>query len=109
VPQSAAPRPTSHGPYDTEFVRRFSMPKRVVPVRRCVNVRLPLEANTASADFELVNDWVNLDESDGQTHQRSLIRRVRVGHAKKANSRANESVPARPARILAASRGVAES
>src|SRR5882724_13141809 len=76
VPQSAAPRPTSHGPYDTEFVRRFSMPKRVVPVRRCVNVRLPLEANTASADFELVNDWVNLDESDGQTHQRSLIRRV---------------------------------
>jgi len=85
------------------------MPKRVVPVRRCVNVRLPLEANTAFADFELVNDWVNLDESDGQTHQRSLIRRVRVGHAKKANSRANESAPVRPARILAASRGVSES
>jgi hypothetical protein len=54
------------------------MPKRVVPVRRCVNVRLPLEANTASADFELVNDWVNLNESDGQTHQRSLIRLVRA-------------------------------
>lgn len=46
-------------------------------------MRLRLEANTAPRDFELVNDWVNLDESDGQTHQRSLIRLIRVGRAKK--------------------------
>jgi hypothetical protein len=53
------------------------MPKRLVPVRDCVNVRLRVEANEASVGFELVKGWVNLDESDGQTHQRSLIRLVR--------------------------------
>jgi hypothetical protein len=37
------------------------MPKRLVPVRGCVNVRLRVEANEASAGFELVKGWVNLD------------------------------------------------
>jgi hypothetical protein len=42
------------------------MPKRLVLVRHCVNVRLRVEANLASAGFKLIKGWVNLDESDVQ-------------------------------------------
>jgi hypothetical protein len=42
VPQSAAPRPTSHGPYVAAFELRFSIPKRVPPTTCRVNVACDL-------------------------------------------------------------------
>jgi len=42
VPQSAAPRPTSHGPYVALVEVRFSIPKRVPPATCRVNVACDL-------------------------------------------------------------------
>src|SRR5437016_9900986 len=65
VPQSAAPRPTSHGPYVAALKLRFSIPKRVPPATCRVNVACDLDQAPQPR-------WLCPDEASGKKIKEAL-------------------------------------